>query len=65
MINEIKTFEERKEELLALGKKNNNRITFEEIAEHLKGIEPDSDLLDDLYNSFVLNNGLLSKYLIT
>ncbi len=56
MINEIKTFEERKEELLALGKKNNNRITFEEIAEHLKGIEPDSDLLDDLYNSFVLNN---------
>ena len=56
MINEIKTFEERKEELLALGKNNNNRITFEEIAEHLKGIEPDSDLLDDLYNSFVLNN---------
>ena len=54
MINEIKTFEERKQELLELGKKTNT-ITFEEIAEHLKGLDTDSDLLDDLYNMFVLN----------
>ena len=56
MINEVKTFEERKQELLELGKKNNNKVTFEEIAEHLKGIDPDSDSLDELYNMFVQNN---------
>ena len=55
MINEIKSFEERKNELLELGKKN-GKISFEEMAEHLKGIEPDSDSLDDLYNMFVQNN---------
>jgi len=54
MINELKTFEERKEELLKIGQKN-GRITFEEIAEHLKGIDPDSDSLDELYNMFVQN----------
>ena len=56
MINEIKSFEERKQELLELGKKNGNRVTFEEMAEHLKGLEPDSDSLDELYNMFVQNN---------
>ena len=56
MVNEIKSFEERKQELLELGKKNGNRVTFEEMAEHLKGIEPDSDSLDELYNMFVQNN---------
>ncbi len=55
MINEIKTFEERKKELLEKGKKT-GKITFEEIAEHLKGIDPDNDALDDLYNMFVQNN---------
>ena len=55
MINEIKSFEERKEELLKLGKANDNKVTYEQIAEHLKGIEPDSDSLDDLYNAFVQN----------
>ena len=29
MINEIKSFEERKDELLALGKKNGNKVTFD------------------------------------
>ena len=29
MINEIKSFEERKDELLALGKNNGNKVTFE------------------------------------
>ena len=55
MINEIKSFEEREKELIDLAKKNNNTITFEEIADHLKGIEPDSDTLDELYNTFVQN----------
>ena len=55
MINEIKTFEERKEELLEIGLKN-TFVTFEEIADHLKGLDPDSDLLDDLYNMFMQNN---------
>ncbi len=55
MINEIKSFEERKQDLLELGKKNDNKVTFEELAEHLKGIEPDSDSLDDLYNMFMQN----------
>ena len=55
MINEIKSFEERKQDLLELGKKNDNKVTFEEIAEHLKGIEPDSDSLDELYNMFMQN----------
>ena len=32
MINEIKTFEERKQELLEIGLKN-KKVTFEEIAE--------------------------------
>ncbi len=55
MVNEIKTFEERKKELVELGKKNDNKITFEELAEHLKGIDPDSDSLDELYNLLVQN----------
>ena len=55
MINEIKTFEERKNELLEIGKKQ-KFITYDQIAEHLKGIEPDSDALDDLYSMFVLND---------
>ena len=49
---EIKTFEERKESLINKGLEN-GFITFEELAEALKGLEIDSDTLDDLYNSFV------------
>jgi len=55
MINEIKTFEERKEELVKLGK-NKGFITYEELAFSLKGLEIDSDALDDLYNTFNENN---------
>ena len=50
MFNEIKTFEERKKELIKLGKKK-GFITYEELAENLKGLELDADSLDDLYNS--------------
>ncbi len=49
---EIKTFKERKEELLKKGEEK-GFITFEELAEALKGLEVDSDTLDDLYNTFV------------
>jgi len=55
MINEIKTFEERKEELVKLGK-SKGYITYEELAFNLKGLELDSDSLDELYNIFNENN---------
>ena len=55
-VKEIKTFEERKLELIEKGKKE-GFITFEELASSLKGLEIDSDSLDELYNSF-LENGI-------
>ena len=55
MINEIKTFEERKAELLATGKEK-GVLTFEELAVALKGLDLDSDSLDELYNLFHQNN---------
>ncbi len=55
MTKEIKTFDERKQSLLELGKKN-GFITYEQLAEELKGLEVDSDSLDDLYNFLVDNN---------
>ena len=55
MINEIKTFEERKQELLKKGKEK-GRITYEELANALKGLELDADSLDELYNLFNENN---------
>ena len=55
MIEEIKTFEERKEELIKKGKEK-GFITYEELANGLKGLEVDSDSLDELYNSLIENN---------
>ena len=55
MINEIKSFEQRKEELVKTGK-NKGYITYEEIANALKGLDLDADSLDDLYNVFNENN---------
>ncbi len=52
MVKEINTMEERKEKLIKEGKKK-GFITYEELADELKGLELDSDSLDDLYNSFV------------
>lgn len=49
MAHLIKTFEERKEELVTLGKLN-GFITYEQIADALKGIEPDADNLEELHN---------------
>ena len=55
MINELKTFEERKEELVKSGKEK-GFLTFEELAAALKGLDLDSDSLDELYNTFHQNN---------
>ncbi len=52
MVGEIKTLEERKEKLLALGKKQ-GFITYEQLADELKGLDIDSDALDELYNSII------------
>ncbi len=54
-MNEIKTFEERKQELLTIGKKE-GKITYEQLAEVLKGLDMDSDSLDEVYNLLTNNN---------
>ena len=51
----IKTLEERKEELLKLGKQE-GFLTFEQLANSLKGLEMDAESLDDLYNFLRENN---------
>ena len=54
---EIKTFEDRKKELIEIGKKNDNTLTFEQLAEALKGLDIDNDSLDELYNA-LMENGI-------
>lgn len=54
-MNEIKTFEERKKELVQKGKEK-GFITYEDLANQLKGLELDADSLDELYNLFNENN---------
>lgn len=49
---EVKTFEERKEELIQKGKEKGS-ITFEELAAALKGLDVDNDSLDELYNALI------------
>ena len=63
MIEEIKTFEERKEELIKKGKLC-GFITYEQLANGLKGLEIDSDALthtEDDHNKLIdlLNPSLL------
>ncbi len=55
MVAEIKTFEERKKELVTKGKEK-GYITYEELAKELKGLEIDADSLDELYNVFSDNH---------
>ena len=55
MVGEIKTIEDRKQSLLKYGKEN-GYITYEQLAEELKGLDVDSDTLDDIYNMLVENN---------
>ncbi len=52
MVGEIKTLDERKDKLLALGKKQ-GYITYEQLADELKGLDVDSDSLDELYNALM------------
>ena len=55
MLNEIKTFEDRKKELVAAGKEK-GFITYEELANSLQGFDLESDSLDELYTLFNENN---------
>ena len=52
MIEEIKTYEERKKELIQKGSET-GYVTYEQLATALKGLDLDSDALDDLYNSLM------------
>lgn len=56
ILKEIKTLDERKEVLLESGKKD-GYITFEQLADVLKGLDVDSDALDELY-TFFIDNGI-------
>ena len=55
MIEQIKTYEERKKELIEKGTEA-GYITYEQLATSLKGLDLDSDALDDLYNSLMEAN---------
>ena len=55
MIGEIKSIDTIKKELIDKGKKD-GYITYEMLATELKGLDVDSDTLDDLYNTLVDNN---------
>ena len=55
MVNEVKTIEDRKASLISLGKQK-GYVTYEQIAEELKGLDIDADTLDDLYNTFLENH---------
>ena len=54
MISEVKTFEERKEALVKLGREK-GYVTYEQLANELKGLDIDADSLDDLYNVLLEN----------
>ena len=54
-MKEIKTFKEREEELIKEGKEK-GYITYEQLAVKLKGLEIDSDSLDELYNRLIEQN---------
>ena len=55
MISEVKTFDERKEALVKLGLEK-GFVTYEQLANELKGLDIDADSLDDLYNVLLENN---------
>ncbi len=54
MLNEVKSLEDRKESLVKLGKEK-GYVTYEQLADELKGLDIDADALDDLYNTFIEN----------
>ena len=54
-IAEIKSLEDRIKDLVEVGKKK-GYITFENLADALKGLEVDNDSLDDIYNTLMDND---------
>mgnify|MGYP004470139239 FL=1 len=54
MVGNIKTLEEREKDLIKIGK-GKGYVTYEQLADSLKGLEVDSDTLDELYNKLVSN----------
>ena len=54
MINEVKTFEDRKDALIKVGLEK-GYVTYEQLANELKGLDIDADSLDDLYNVLLDN----------
>ena len=54
-MKEIKTFKEKEEELIKEGK-GKGYITYEMLADKLKGLDIDNDLLDELYNKLLEHN---------
>ena len=48
-MEQIKSLKEREESLILKGKEK-GFLTFEELAEELKGLDVDPDSLDELYN---------------
>ena len=54
MVGNIKTLEEREKDLIKIGKEK-GYVTYEQLADSLKGLEVDSDTLDELYNKLVSN----------
>ena len=53
--NRIKSIDDRKDSLLALGKEK-GYVTYEQLADELKGLDIDADTLNDLYDTFLENN---------
>jgi len=53
--NRIKSIDDRKESLIALGLEK-GYVTYEQLAEELKGLDIDADTLNDLYDSFLEKN---------
>ena len=54
-IVEIKSLEDRINELIEIGKKQ-KYITFEQLVESLKGLDMDNDSLDEIYNALMEND---------
>ena len=54
-MKEIKSFKDREAELIKEGKEK-GYITYEQLAVKLKGLDIDSDSLDELYNHLVEEN---------
>ena len=56
MVNNIKTFDERIDELVKLGLEQGGYITYEQIEKKVMDLDLDSNALDKLYNTLTDNN---------